>query len=81
MQFSKCLRKNQEYLEEDCELNEGTWEAHCVTIPFNIASRNITQLKLIIRSSKRRRNEIHSDNEQENNVMGKKNNIEQHRGD
>nr|CAG8498028.1 2704_t:CDS:10 [Entrophospora candida] len=73
----KCLRKNHEYLEEDCELNEGTWEAHCVTIPFNIASRNITQLKLIIsekasRSLKRRRNEIHSDDEQENNVMGKK---------
>ncbi|CAJ0828503.1 15141_t:CDS:10, partial [Entrophospora sp. SA101] len=73
----KYLRKNQEYIEQDHELNEGTWEDHCISIPFNISSRGIPKLKLIMsekasRSSKRRRNEVSSDDSKENHIVEKK---------
>ncbi|CAJ0648369.1 13406_t:CDS:2, partial [Entrophospora sp. SA101] len=73
----KYLRKNQEYIEQDHELNEGTWEDHCISIPFNISSRGIPKLKLIMsekasRSSKRQRNEVSSDDSKENHIVEKK---------
>ncbi|RIB16130.1 hypothetical protein C2G38_2190813 [Gigaspora rosea] len=39
------LRKTKEY-ETSNDNNEGTWELHSVTIPFNIAIREINNIKL-----------------------------------
>ncbi|CAJ0752948.1 11638_t:CDS:2, partial [Entrophospora sp. SA101] len=63
--------------KQDHELNEGTWEDHCISIPFNISSRGIPKLKLIMsekasRSSKRQRNEVSSDDSKENHIVEKK---------
>nr|CAG8434636.1 1410_t:CDS:2 [Entrophospora candida] len=40
---------NGEYKEE-YDINEGTWMSHSVTIPFNIAARDIQKLRLLVSS-------------------------------
>nr|CAG8620992.1 8342_t:CDS:2 [Entrophospora candida] len=58
---------NGEYKEE-YDINEGTWMSHSVTIPFNIAARDIQKLRLLVFekgsiSSKKRKNENSSSDE------------------
>nr|CAG8632214.1 11463_t:CDS:2 [Entrophospora candida] len=61
------IRKNSTYTKKDKFINEGTWRSHCTTIPFNIVTRDVGTLQLIMISigSKRRKLESISDNDSE----------------
>ncbi|KAF0410420.1 hypothetical protein F8M41_008283 [Gigaspora margarita] len=68
------LRKTKEY-EANNDNNEGTWESHSVTIPFNIAIREINNIRLTapekssLSSKKRKNDEISStDNDSDSDI-------------